>query len=235
MDKDKINDILLVEDEPDLGLVLAQYLRFKGIAVHWSPSAAMALDAYDAASFRLVIIDVQLPDWNGFELAKKIQQRNKHQAFFFLTAQQQKEDRMQGLELGAIDYIGKPFEMEELMLKIKNFLNIQADIQEPEVAAEPIKLGNSTFVKNRMLLLTENGKQTKLTVRETDILDYLIVHKNQLVLKKDILMRFWGDTDYFNGKSLEVFISRIRKLLLTEPHIRIETVYGAGYMLLDEG
>ncbi|MHC8947484.1 response regulator transcription factor [Sphingobacterium hungaricum] len=235
MDKDKFEDILLVEDEPDLGLVLAQYLRFKGIRVHWSPSAEMALEAYAAGSFRLVIIDVQLPEKNGFELAKEIQQLNKQQAFFFLTAHQQKESRMQGLELGAIDYIGKPFEMEELMLKIKNFLSIQTETIDPELVAEPIKLGNSTFVKNRMLLLTENGKQTKLTVRETDILDYLILHKNQLVLKKDILQRFWGDTDYFNGKSLEVFISRIRKLLLTEPHIHIDTVYGAGYILVDEG
>ena len=227
-------DVLLVEDEPDLGLVLSQYLRFKDIPVSWSPSGEMALEAFKKKTFQLVVIDVQLPDMDGFELARQISNINPRQAFLFLTALQAKEDRMMGLELGAIDYIGKPFEMEELVLKIKNFLKIKHAIEPISSTDEPIVIGSITFIKKRMILALSNGKQRKLTVRETEILDMLIRHKNQLVLKKDLLMQFWGDTDYFNGKSLEVFISRIRKLLSYEKHIRIDSVYGAGYIFVYE-
>lgn len=229
-----IGDILLVEDEPDLGLVLTQYLRFKGIDVHWCPSAEMALEEYKRKRFYLVIIDVQLPDMNGFELAAQIQKLTPQQPLVFLTAHQEKESRMQGLKLGAIDYIGKPFEMEELMLKITNFLSIWGDNASKERLSETIKLGESTFFRNRMLFLTGDGTPNKLTVREAEILDMLITYKNRLVYKKDILLRFWGDTDYFNGKSLEVFISRLRKRLSDEKNIRIDSVYGAGYILVDD-
>jgi len=228
-------DLLLVEDEPDLGLVLSQYLRFKGIPVSWSPSAEMALDAFKKNTFPLVVIDVQLPDMDGFELARQIRKINPGQAFFFLTALHDKVDRMRGLELGAIDYIAKPFDMEELILKIKNFLKIQQEVIVEPVSNEPIHIGSITFLKERMTLLFAGGKQTKLTVREAEILDILIRNKNQLVPKKDILLQLWGDTDYFNGKSLEVFISRIRKILSCEQQIRIDSVYGAGYIFVFEG
>lgn len=227
-------DLLLVEDEPDLGLVLSQYLRFKGIPVSWSPSAEMALEVFKQKVFQLVIIDIQLPDMDGFELARQISIINPGQAFFFLTALHDKGDRMNGLELGAIDYIEKPFDMEELILKIKNFLKTKIEsIVEPTLN-EPVLIGTITFLKERMTLMFSDGKQTKLTVREAEILDMLVRNKNQLVLKKDILMQLWGDTDYFNGKSLEVFISRIRKILSCDKRIRIDSVYGAGYVFVYE-
>ncbi|UZJ62985.1 winged helix-turn-helix domain-containing protein [Sphingobacterium sp. KU25419] len=137
---------------------------------------------------------------------------------------------MKGLEVGAIDYIGKPFEMEELILKIKNFLKLKKEIPIKAATIVPVSIGSITFIKERMLLSMSNGKQKKLTVRETEILDLLIKNQNQLVLKKDILLQLWGNTDYFNGKSLEVFISRIRKLVNSEKNIRIDSVYGAGYI-----
>lgn len=232
--RDSNLEILLVEDEPDLGLVLSQYLRFKGIPVAWSPSAEMALEAFQKNAFQLVVIDVQLPDMDGFELARRISAINPGQAFFFLTALQDKGDRMKGLELGAIDYIGKPFDMEELILKIKNFLKIKNESAVEPISHEPVVIGSITFIKERMTLSLSNGKQSKLTVRETEVLDMLIRNKNQLVLKKDLLMQLWGDTDYFNGKSLEVFISRIRKLLSHDTNIRIDSVYGAGYIFVYE-
>lgn len=232
--KDRNLDILLVEDEPDLGLVLSQYLRFKDLQVSWSPSAGMALEEFNRNAFQLVVIDIQLPDMNGFELARQIRKNNPAQAFIFLTALQEKDDRMTGLELGAIDYIGKPFDMEEFILKVKNFLKVRNDVAAETTTAEPIAIGKITFMKERMTLSLSSGQQNKLTVRETEILDLLIRNKNQLVLKKDILLQFWGDTDYFNGKSLEVFISRIRKLLKHEKNIRIDSVYGAGYLFVYE-
>lgn len=232
--KDRNLDVLLVEDEPDLGLVLSQYLRFKGIPVSWSPSAEMALEVFKKNTFRLVVIDVQLPDMDGFQLARLINKVNPNQAFLFLTALQDKGDRMTGLELGAIDYIGKPFEMEEFVLKIKNFLKVKHGTTIEPMSDESIVIGSITFIKKRMTLALSNGKHCKLTLRETEILDMLLHNKNQLVLKKDLLMQFWGDTDYFNGKSLEVFISRIRKLLSYEKNIRIDSVYGAGYIFVYE-
>ena len=233
-DKNHYFDILLVENEPDLGLVLSQYLRFKGISVYWSPSAEIALDEYKKRIYTLAIIDIQLPDMNGIELAKQLQKINQNQAIIFLTALHEKIDRMKGLELGAIDYIGKPFEMEELILKIKNFLKLKKEIPIKVATIAPVSVGSITFIKERMLLSMSNGKQKKLTVRETEILDLLIKNQNQLVLKKDILLQLWGNTDYFNGKSLEVFISRIRKLVNSEKNIRIDSVYGAGYIFVYE-
>lgn len=225
-------DLLLVEDEPDLGLVLSQYLRFKGIPVSWSPSAEIALEFFMKKPYQLVIIDVQLPNMDGFELARQISKINPGQAFFFLTALNDKDDRMEGLELGAIDFISKPFDMEELILKIKNFMKTKVESVAEPVLNEPVHIGSITFLKERVTLIFSDGNQAKLTVREAEILDILIRNKNQLVPKKDILMQLWGDTDYFNGKSLEVFISRIRKILSGENHIRIDSVYGAGYIFV---
>ncbi|MFD2743172.1 MULTISPECIES: response regulator transcription factor [Sphingobacterium] len=225
-------DILLVEDEPALGIVLSRYLCNQGFTVIWSKSAEEAFDKTLSFLFRLMIIDVQLPKEDGFRMAARIKEMYAKQPFLFLTALAGKENRKRGLALGAFDYIEKPFEMDELMLKIQNILHFtsQASSQSPD--DEMVVLGNMVFYKNRLALLDANGVQKNMTVREAEILAFLIERQNSLVLKKDILLKFWGDSDYFNGKSLEVFISRLRKLLKEESRIKIDSVYGAGYILV---
>jgi len=223
-------DILLVEDEPDLGAVLKRFLSNKGYQTDWAVSAEAALDTFLNYHYRLILIDIQLPGENGFQLAQKIKSIAHAQPIFFLTAMGGKENRKKGLEIGAFDYIEKPFEMDELLLKIRNILKFTTYQDRQFDNQREIVLGQSKLYKDRLLLIAEDGQTQSLTVREAEILDYLIENKNQLVLKKDILLKFWGNTDYFNGKSLEVFISRIRKLLRAEQSIKIENVYGAGYI-----
>lgn len=225
-------DILLVEDEPALGAVLSRYLHNQGFTVVWSTSAEDAFDKVLSIAFRVMIIDVQLPEEDGFLLAEKIKKLKPTQPFLFLTALAGKENRTRGLALGAFDYIEKPFEMDELMLKIHNILQFTLQKSVTTVTNDVIALGNMSFNKNRLALVTADGVPKSMTVREAEILGFLAERKNTLVLKKEILLKFWGDTDYFNGKSLEVFISRIRKLLKEEPTIRIDSIYGAGYILI---
>lgn len=225
-------DILLVEDELALGAVLSRYLQNQSLTVVWSTSAEDAFDKLLSTEFHLMIIDVQLPEEDGFQLADKVKKLLPTQPLLFLTALAGKENRTRGLALGAFDYIEKPFEMDELMLKIKNILNFTTQQPTTNSANDVISLGCMSFHKSRLALMAANGVQRNMTVREAEILGFLAERKDTLVLKKEILLKFWGDTDYFNGKSLEVFISRLRKLLKDEPTVKIDSIYGAGYILV---
>lgn len=230
MAKDKI-DILLIEDEPDLGEVFSRYLRYKGFTVRWESTAQGGWAAFQSCAVKLLIIDVQLPDGNGFDLAQQMIQLNPGQPIFFLTALHERTSRLRGLSLGAVDYIAKPFDMDEILLKIRNLLNVA---NAPEVQTNPeIELAIGCLLLNmeRYSLRDGMGSIQKLTVREAELLRHLVLHKNLLVNKKDLLLQFWGNTDFFNGKSLEVFISRLRKLLQMDCKLHIESIYGAGYIL----
>lgn len=224
-------DILLIEDEPDLGALLTRYLQNKGFQVSWTQTVESALQEFAAASYRLVIIDIQLPDGDGFSLAQRIKADVPLQPMFFLTAVGGKENRKKGLEMGAFDYIEKPFEMDELMLKIVNVIRFSTVTGTTTQTKHNIYIGTILMDGERLLLTYPNGEKKSMTLRETQIILYLLERKNELVPKKDLLLQFWGNTDYFNGKSLEVFISRIRKLLSADPSIGIESIYGAGYIL----
>lgn len=230
MAKNRI-DILLIEDEPDLGEVFSRYLRYKGFSVIWACTATAGLDAFRESIVNLMIIDVQLPDSNGFDLAQEILQLKAGQPIFFLTALNERNSRLKGLGLGAVDYIAKPFDMDEILLKIRNLLAVAtAPIQDssPHLV---LRIGQLSLDMERYSLTDSQGKALKLTIREAELLRHLILHKNLLVNKKELLLLFWGNTDFFNGKSLEVFISRIRKLLQADKMLHIESIYGAGYIL----
>ncbi|WP_454881288.1 response regulator transcription factor [Sphingobacterium detergens] len=222
-------DILLIEDEPDLGEVFSRYLRYKGFTVIWECTAKGGLETLREYIAKLVIIDVQLPDGNGFDLAQEILRFRNGQPIFFLTALQERASRLKGLSLGAVDYIAKPFDMDEILLKIRNLLTM---VSAPEITSErTLHIGQLSLDMERHSLSDNQGNAQKLTVREAELLRHLILHKNVLVNKKDLLLLFWGNTDFFNGKSLEVFISRIRKLLQLDNKLHIESIYGAGYIL----
>ncbi|MND64601.1 Sensory transduction protein regX3 [compost metagenome] len=195
----------------------------------WECTAKGGLETLREYIAKLVIIDVQLPDGNGFDLAQEILRFRNGQPIFFLTALHERTSRLKGLSLGAVDYIAKPFDMDEILLKIRNLLTM---VSAPEITSErTLHIGQLSLDMERHSLSDNQGNAQKLTVREAELLRHLILNKNLLVNKKDLLLLFWGNTDFFNGKSLEVFISRIRKLLQLDNKLHIESIYGAGYIL----
>jgi DNA-binding response OmpR family regulator len=228
-------DILIIEDETDLGNVISAYLKLRGFSVLWFKTATETLDYYAANPLdnKLVIVDVQLPDLNGFELAAELVKINPNQPFFFLTAHNEKQDRLRGLKIGAIDYISKPFEIEELVLRMANIINKFSPGPKTSAPSKSdyIIMGDIRYKKDQLFVLMPDGKEISLTVRESEVLDQLAGNINQVVKKKDLLLSLWGNDDYFNGKSLEVFISRLRRLFRASNQVSIENVYGLGYIL----
>lgn len=228
-------DIIIIEDEKDLGNVISEYLKLQGFSVCWFQSAADTLAYYREHQLdnKLMIIDIQLPDMNGFDLSTEIVKLNPDQAFFFLTAHNEKHDRLRGLKIGAIDYISKPFEIEELVLRIGNIVSKFANtpVIPKTLVAGNVSFGDITYQKDQLFVLLPDGEEMSLTVREAEVLDHLSAQINQVVKKKDLLIALWGNDDYFNGKSLEVFISRLRRLFKGSAQVSIENVYGLGYIL----
>jgi DNA-binding response OmpR family regulator len=216
--------ILLAEDDTDLGNVLAQYLDLQGYEIVLARDGEEAWQLFNTSNVDLCILDVMMPLKDGFELAKQISSKSPDTPFIFLTAKGLKEDRIKGLKLGADDYICKPFEVDELVLRIQNILK-RTGIQE----VEKYEIGQYTFINNE-LLLKGFEKELILTVKEAKLLKYFLDHQNKLIKREDILIELWGENDYFLGRSMDVFISRLRKFLHNEKTISIETVRGAGFI-----
>ncbi len=216
--------ILLAEDDTDLGNVLAQYLDLQGYEIVLARDGEEAWQLFNASNVDLCILDVMMPLKDGFELAKQILGKSPDTPFIFLTAKGLKEDRIKGLKLGADDYICKPFEVDELVLRIQNILK-RTGLQE----VEKYEIGQYTFINNE-LLLKGFKKELILTVKEAKLLKYFLDHQNKLIKREDILIELWGENDYFLGRSMDVFISRLRKFLHDEKSISIETVRGAGFI-----
>jgi len=225
--------LLYVEDEIDLGNVTKQYLGAMNFDVTWCLDGKTAYQEYLRAeqAYSLVIIDIQLPDFDGFDLAQKILAHDKNAYFLFLTARKEKKDRLMGLDMGAMDYITKPFDIDELVLRIRNIVR-RKRVVEPEPAAHTIQIGNITLNKEALSLSVDGRVKTTVTPREAELLEYLYIHRNTIVKREDLLIRFWGENDYFMGRSLDVFISRLRKLLRQSASgARIENSYGVGFIL----
>ena len=216
--------ILLAEDDTDLGNVLAQYLDLQGYETVLARDGEEAWQLFNNSNVDLCILDVMMPLKDGFELAKQISGKSPDIPFIFLTAKGLKEDRIKGLKLGADDYICKPFEVDELVLRIQNILK-RTGLQE----VEKYEIGQYTFINNE-LLLKGFEKELILTVKEAKLLKYFLDHQNKLIKREDILIELWGENDYFLGRSMDVFISRLRKFLHDEKSISIETVRGAGFI-----
>lgn len=228
-------DIIFVEDEIDLGNVVSEYLKLKGFILKWFKTAAETLGYYrpNSLTAKLIIIDVQLPGQNGFDLATEIIKINPQQTFLFLTARSEKNDRLRGLSIGAVDYIAKPFEIDELVLRIGNIINKLSNNSLPKTSsfADFELIADMRYNKKQLYIQAPDEEPISLTVREAALLDYLLANRNEVVKKKDILLSLWGNDDYFNGKSLEVFISRLRRIFKRSAQISIENIYGLGYML----
>lgn len=223
--------LLYVEDEVDLGNVTKQYLEIMNFEVTWCTTGKGAYQEYlhHPDTYALLIIDIQLPDMNGFDLARKIVAQNSNACFLFLTARKEKQDRLHGFDMGAVGYITKPFDIDELVLQIRN---ITKRLHPADTNTGIIQIGNITLNKESLTLLVDNHPKATLTLREAELLEYLYQHRNSIVKREDLLIRFWGENDYFMGRSLDVFISRLRKLLkLSSSGITIENSYGVGFIL----
>lgn len=227
------NKILFVEDQQDLGNVTKQYLEIVDFQVKWCTDAETAYNVYheNPAGFDLLIIDIQLPGMNGFDLAERIIKDNNDVPFLFLTARNEKKDRIRGLKIGADDYISKPFDIDELVLRIRNIIRRHhCNEAGQQACGTDIIAGDITLHKDMLKLTIGDRKQISLTLREVQLLEYLCSHQNSVLKREDILLQLWGENDYFLGRSLDVFISRLRKLLSTSKSVNIDNVYGIGFI-----
>ena len=226
--------ILYVEDDPNLGFVTKDNLELHHYHIVHCTDGLQALETFQREQpFDLCVLDVMLPHLDGFTLAQKIRQQDTQVPILFLTARSLQEDKIHGLRLGADDYLTKPFSMDELVLKIEVFLRRSGKTQSAETSpqsARGIQVGNYLFDFEK-LQLQINGNTQDLTFREAEVLRYLTERPNQVIKREDLLKAIWGDDDYFMGRSLDVFMSRLRKYLCEDPNIKIEGIHGVGFRM----
>ncbi len=229
--------LLYVEDEFDLGNLTKQYLELMDFQVDWFTTARSALEYFRKvpAAYNVVIIDIQLPDMNGFDLSEQLLAINQNVYLVFLTSKKDKADRLKGLKIGAVDYITKPFDADELVLKIQNMVRHKVAYVTPGAArrlpeTETICLGDMSLKKSQLVLSLPDELNVSLTQREADLIEYLYQRRNKVVKREEILRDLWGDNNYFLGRSLDVFISRLRKLFRDSQSVRIQNVHGVGFI-----
>lgn len=219
--------ILLAEDDLNLGVLLVDFLEGEGFDVKLCKDGEIALKAFQAGHFSLCILDVMMPKMDGFSLAKEIKLADPLIPIIFITAKSQKEDKLIGYELGADDYITKPFDEDELLWKIRAI--VRRLPTKDRVLVEPIEIGRYVFdFANQSLTL--DGVVRRMTEKESEVLLYLSKHRNKVVKREDMLKEIWGENDYFMGRSLDVFITKMRKYLKDDTRLGIENVFGVGFI-----
>ena len=219
--------VLLAEDDFDFASVLKQYLEIYNYEVTWAKNGQEALLIFQKKSFDICVFDVMMPIMDGFTLAEKIIEINPEIPFVFLTARNLKEDKIKGLKLGADDYIVKPFEADELILRLNNILKRgEQKVQVPNLIEE-IEIGKYLFNPNRLELKLSNYTQ-QLTQKEVALILFLNNNRNILLKRNEILQQIWGNDDFFSGRSMDVFISRIRKYFSNDASITIESIRNIG-------
>lgn len=218
--------LLYVEDDESLSFVTRDHLELHAYRVSHFIDGQKALDQFEQNKFDLCLLDVMLPEMDGFELAHEIRRRDQNIPILFLTAKSLKEDRIKGLKLGADDYITKPFSIEELILKIEVFLR-RSGASVPHTG-DLHQIGTYVF-DYQDLSLRHQEEIRRLTQKEADLLRFLSQSRNRVVKRADILEQLWGENDYFLGRSLDVFISRLRKYLREDKSLKIENIHGVGF------
>lgn len=221
--------ILLVEDDTNLGNVLKDYLEMEDFEVNLCRDGEEGIKIFKTYSFDICLLDVMMPKKDGFTLAKEIRQQNTDIPIIFLTAKAMKEDKVEGFDLGADDYITKPFDEELLVYRIHAILKRNPEHQE-KYNQNLFKIGAYTFDYGKQTLLFKSEAR-RLTSREADILRLLCLEKNKILKREDALKSIWGENDYFHGRSFDVFITKLRKYLKEDSNIKIENVHGVGFIL----
>ena len=226
MSKEKVK-ILLAEDDLHLGLLLVDYLEAENFIVKLCKDGELALKTFSENTFDICLFDVMMPKMDGFTLAKEIRKNNTQIPIIFLTAKSMKEDKLKGYSIGGDDYLTKPFDEEELLWKINAIIR-----RAPEILMtnkEVIEIGKYKFdQKNQALIFNDTIK--RVTEKESNIIKYLSVHRNKIIKREDMLLELWGENDYFLGRSLDVFITKIRKYLKEDPNLTIENIFGVGFI-----
>ncbi len=229
----KTKHIFMVEDDPNFGAVLQAYLKMHNFEVVWVDDGEKAMNTYGAHCFDLCILDVMLPNKDGFRIAEEIKAKDAAMPLIFLTAKTLKPDILKGYQIGADDYITKPFDSDVLIYKINAILKRNKSKQEAEEATE-IEIGKFTF--NTVLrTITINKNVRKLSPKEAELLKYLCKHKNQVLYREEALNNIWGEDSYFTTRSMDVYITKLRKYLKEDPNIEIENIHGSGYSLRIRG
>ena len=217
--------VLLAEDDRDFGNILSQYISISGFDVTLARDGKEAWELFVRDKPDLCVLDVMMPEMDGFMLGEKIKEGRPEIPIIFLTAKSLKEDIVRGLKIGADDYITKPFDPEVLILRINNILK-----RAYSSANDEFKVSNTVLKFNTLELVSGSIKE-KLTLKEAQLLKYFIVNKNKILAREDILTEIWGEDDYFLGRSMDVFISRLRKYISEDKNIDIRTVRGTGFIL----
>jgi DNA-binding response OmpR family regulator len=224
--------ILLIEDEPALAEIVKESLADKGYEVYHAPSVAKAALLYRQQEPDIIVADVMLPDGSGFDFVGSLRQTDPHTPVIFLTSRSQTEDVVTGFELGGNDYLKKPFSIAELVVRIKSLLRKEnSPVNKQEKEARVWELGRFRFLYPAGELL--NGIQKRqLTSRESDLLHLLLLNRNEALQRNYLLQTLWGNTDYFSGRSLDVFISKLRKYVSSDSTVKIINVRGIGYKMI---
>lgn len=227
--------LLLVEDDPNLGMLMQEYLQLKGeFEVTLCKDGDEGLDAFSKGQFDLCILDVMMPKKDGFTLGKEIRQLNGHVPIIFATAKSMIGDKTEAFNLGGDDYITKPFSIEELLLRINALLRRAAEKEEQEAMerrARKFDIGTYLFDYDSQSIIRGESQQ-KLSTKEAELLRLLCLKKNDVLTREEALITIWHDDSYFNGRSMDVFLSKLRKYLKDDPAVEIVNVHGRGYKLL---
>jgi len=223
--------ILLVEDDVSMGFLLVDFLESNGFDVKLYKDGKRGLDAFKKGRYDFCILDVMLPGMDGFTIAENIRLENKHVPIIFLTARSMKQDKIKGFKLGVDDYITKPFDEDELLCRIQAILNrIKLEDEVLEDKQTLFTVGKFQFdAANQILQIDDSSK--RLTQKESEVLQMLCLSMNQIVKREDLLIDIWGENDYFHGRSLDVFIAKLRKYLKDDSRVSIENVPKVGFVL----
>jgi DNA-binding response OmpR family regulator len=228
-----LKKVLLAEDDADFASVLKQYLELHQYEITWAENGSAALAIFQTERFDICVFDVMMPKMDGFTLAEKIIKINPEVPFVFLTARKLKEDKIIGLKLGADDYILKPFEADELVLRLNNILKRSKQQQTHFTIIHELQIGNYLFDTKRLSLKSDTATQ-QLTEKESALIHFFYTHKNQMIKREQILKTIWGSDDFFSGRSMDVYISKIRKYFKEDSRIRIESVRNIGLEFIIE-
>ncbi len=223
--------VLLVEDDTNFGQVLKNYLELNDFVVELARDGILGLAAFRREKFDIALLDVMMPNMDGFTLAEEIRNVDPDIPLFFLSARSMKEDVLQGYKLGADDYITKPFDSEILLQKIKAVLKRNAELQEKQHPTVEWTFGKFKF-NSRLRLLNIDGTQSTLSPKENELLAMLLEYKNDLLPRENALKRIWGSDTYFNGRSMDVYIAKLRKYLRADPAVEIVNIHGNGFRLV---
>jgi len=228
-------NILLVEDDYNLGFVIQDQLKSEGYQVIFASDGVEGLKKFNDETVHMCIFDVMMPKKDGFTLAKDIRKTNTEVPILFLTAKNQTEDKIEGFKAGGDDYLTKPFSTEEFLLRVKAILK-RVQLVDPDDVQTVFKLGNMTFDSENFVLQYGDGSEDKkLTKKEAKILLLLVQNRNKVLPRDVVLNAVWGQDDYFVGRSLDVFITKLRKYLKADETVAINNIHGVGFKLTIEG